>query len=75
MTNRDLLITALRGELDDGETMLYLLRCPYSWLHRLLGYQPAQPLCAYQDGMMADATCIECKRLWLDAEADTEVEA
>lgn len=70
MTNRDVLMNALRGKLDDGETMLYLLQCPYRWAYRLTRYAGGTPLCSYQDGTAAPDRCQRCIEQWLDTEGE-----
>lgn len=55
MKNKDMLVAALNGAIDDGgdtlkETIDHLIRCPYMSAYSLISYGHAHPLCADQDG-------------------------
>lgn len=51
MKNKDMLVAALNGAIDDGgdtlkETIDHLIRCPYMSAYSLISYGHAHPLCA-----------------------------
>lgn len=76
MKNKDVLVAALNGAIDDGgdtlkETIDHLIRCPYMSAYSLISYGHAHPLCADQDGTASRDRCAVCIGKWLNAEVDT----
>lgn len=58
MKNKDMLVAALNGAIDDGGDTL-------------ISYGHAHPLCADQDGTASRDRCAACIEKWLNAEVNT----